>query len=287
MGKSKCEKYEKQIEELNERLINYEQNEAMKLKSTMNALREEVAAKDDEIALLKKKNDDLMAKYNKLEKEMEAKQSRIGKLNIQIKEYQTAKMEKDDDTKLKLKQYNVQIITIEENKKLIELLRKQVGEYKTKYQIEQEALVRHKKATKSLEEEAEENEKLIKKQKKKIKALQKELDTSGYGDSKQKSTLSLLRQNVDTLESNIRTKNFEIKKLKNNLKAMGVSASATEETKKLQSENDSLMNEVEKAKKSLTTTKDELVANKELLTTKNEEISKLKIEISELREKQN
>merc|ERR1711933_459288 len=99
--------------------------------------------------------------------EMEAKASRIGKLNIQIKQYQTAKMEHDDDTKLKLKQYNVQIVKIEENKKLIELLRKQVGEFKTKYQIEQEALARHKKATKALEEEAEENDKLIKKQKKK------------------------------------------------------------------------------------------------------------------------
>merc|ERR1719411_2337165 len=121
---------------------------------------------------------------------MEAKQSRIGKLNIQIKEYQTKQMEHDDDTKLKLKQYNVQIIKIEENKKLIELLRKQVGEFKTKYQIEQEALARHKKATKALEEEAEENDKLIKKQKKKIKALQKELDTSGYGDSKQIDAIS-------------------------------------------------------------------------------------------------
>ena len=133
----------------------------------------------------------------------------------------------------------------------------------------------------------EENEKLIKKQKKKIKALQKELDTSGYGDSKQKSTLSLLRQNVDTLESNIRTKNFEIKKLKNNLAAMGVSASSSEEAKKLKADNDSLTNEVEKVKKSLVAKKDELAANKELLTTKNEEISKLKIEISDLKEKQN
>merc|ERR1719461_457862 len=106
---------------------------------------------------------------------MEGKQARIGKLNIQIKEYQTAKMQADDDIKLKLKQYDVQIIKIEENKKLIELLRKQVGEFKTKYQLEQEALVRHKKATKELELEAEENEKMVKKLDKKCKKLQKEL----------------------------------------------------------------------------------------------------------------
>merc|ERR1712130_1057109 len=104
-------------------------------------LQTKLSGKDEKYKNKCNEFDELLAKYNKLEKEMEAKQSRIGKLNIRIKEYQTAKMEKDDDTKLNLKQYNVQIVTIEENKKLIELLRKQVGEYKTKYQIEQEALV--------------------------------------------------------------------------------------------------------------------------------------------------
>merc|ERR1712154_688102 len=62
--KAKCEKYEKQIEELNEKLINYEQNEAMKFKADLDDLREQVAAKDDEIALLKKKNNDLLTELN-------------------------------------------------------------------------------------------------------------------------------------------------------------------------------------------------------------------------------
>ena len=61
----------------------------------------------------------------------------------------------------------------------------------------------------------------IKSQKKKIKQLQTSLDLSGYGDSKKGATVNLLRQNVDTLESNIRSKDFEIRKLKNNLKAVG------------------------------------------------------------------
>merc|ERR1712244_18748 len=68
------------------------------------------------------------------------------------------------------KQYNVQIVTIEENKKLIEKLRQKVGELKTLYQLEQEALVRHKKATKGLEEENEESQKTIKAQKKRSKS---------------------------------------------------------------------------------------------------------------------
>merc|ERR1712083_398442 len=110
-------------------------------------------------------------------------------------------------------------------------------------------------ASKSLEEEAAENEKLIKKQKKKIKALQKELDTSGYGDSKQKSTLSLLRANVDNMESIIRDKDFQIKKLKNNMKAMGVKnndndndAYLNKRVQELTKKNDDLTNKVEKQK---------------------------------------
>merc|ERR1719192_675623 len=61
----------------------------------------------------------------------------------------------------------------------------------------------------------------IKAQKKEIKRLQTVIDQSGYGDAHQKAELNLLRQNVETLESNIRTKDFEIRKLNNNMKAMG------------------------------------------------------------------
>merc|ERR1712154_187400 len=213
--------------------------------------------------------DELMAKYNKLSKELEAKELRIKKLNIKIKQYESDKMQQDDDTKLKLKQYNVQIVTIEENKKLIEKLRQKVGELKTLYQLEQEALVRHKKATKGLEEENEESQKTIKAQKKKIKKLQNELDTSGYGDSKQKSTLSLLRKNVDEMESIIRTKNFEIKKLKNNMKAHGMQQNDEDSEKmikKMKKENQALTNKLEKTQKNIDEQKNELNANKELLT---------------------
>jgi len=340
--KSKCDKYEQQINDLNEKLINYENNEMVKYLSNINELKQQIEEKNDEIQLLKKKNnainqqlieskdtsdavkekndeiddlmnkieqlnnknmakdekyknkcneyDELMAKYNKLSKELEAKELRIKKLNIKIKQYESDKMQQDDDTKLKLKQYNVQIVTIEENKKLIEKLRQKVGELKTLYQLEQEALVRHKKATKGLEEENEESQKTIKAQKKKIKKLQNELDTSGYGDSKQKSTLSLLRKNVDEMESIIRTKNFEIKKLKNNMKAHGMQQNDEDSEKmikKMKKDNQALTNKLEKIQKNIDEQKNELNANKELLTTKNEEISKLKIEISELKEYQN
>merc|ERR1712038_622872 len=86
--------------------------------------------------------------------------------------------------------------------------------------------------------------------KKKIKDLQNQLDTSGFGDSKQKSTLSLLRKNVNELESIVRTKNFEIKKLKNNLKAGGqMTGSVSDnsaELKQLKKQNDSLNNKLDK-----------------------------------------
>merc|ERR1712048_813312 len=119
-------------------------------------------------------------------------------------------MAEDDETKLKLHQYTVQIITIEENKKLIEKLRNEVGEFKTKFGLKSEAFERLKKATDGHEEKMAEAQDQIQAQKQKIKQLQTDLDLSGYGDSKQKSTVSLLHQNVATLESNIRTKDFEI-----------------------------------------------------------------------------
>merc|ERR1712154_577649 len=103
-------------------------------------------------------------------------------------------------------------------------------------------------------------------------------------------TLSLLRKNVDEMESIIRTKNFEIKKLKNNMKAHGMQQNDEDSEKmikKMKKDNQALTNKLEKTQKNIDEQKNELNANKELLTTKNEEISKLKIEISELKEKQN
>ena len=70
--------------------------------------------------------DEAVARCKKLEQEMGAKDSKIGRLNLRVKEATSARMAEDDETKLKLHQYNVQIITIEENKKLIEKLRNEV-----------------------------------------------------------------------------------------------------------------------------------------------------------------
>ena len=95
------------------------------------------------------------------------------------------------------------------------------GEFKTKWGLKAEEFDRLKKATDGHEEAMSEAKEKIKAQKKKIKQLQSDLDMSGFGDSKQKSTVQLLRANVETLESNIRSKDFEIRKLTNNLKAMG------------------------------------------------------------------
>merc|ERR1712032_1636500 len=58
--KGKCEKYEKQIEELNEKLIDYEQNKILKLNSAIHDLENKIAGRDDEIKLLKEKNEGLM-----------------------------------------------------------------------------------------------------------------------------------------------------------------------------------------------------------------------------------
>eukprot|EP01084_Bolivina_argentea_P269729 458480_1 len=61
--KSKCEKYEIKIEELNEKLMNYEQNEIIKLKSGFNDLKNKIDTKNDEIKLLKEKNNKLIEEF--------------------------------------------------------------------------------------------------------------------------------------------------------------------------------------------------------------------------------
>eukprot|EP01084_Bolivina_argentea_P099771 179301_1 len=332
---------QQQIEAQNEKLINYEQNEIVKLRSDIADLEHVVESKNAEIELLKQKNeqlisdlnvkrdisndlkekkdeiDDLMnkiealqnkvsahqdkykkkcneydeldAKYKKLEKDLVQSQGKIGKLNIRIKEYGTAKMQEDDEVKLKLKRYNVQIVTIEENKKLIEKLRQQVGQYKTKWQLEQEAFDRYKKANAGLAEQVDEMEKLIKKKEKKIRTLQKELDMSGYGDKKKGSTLSLLRENVQTMESIIRTKEFEIKKLKNNLAALGGGVSTdkdAKEMKRLKKEIEINAIKMDKLEGENRKQKESLNADHELMNAKNAELTQLKLQISELKEYQ-
>merc|ERR1712087_1030219 len=92
---------------------------------------------------------------------------------------------------------------------------------KTKYGLEAEKLERHRKASAQHDQAMAELEGTVKAQKKEIKRLQTIIDQSGYGDAHQKAELNLLRQNVETLESNLRTKDFEIRKLNNNMKAMG------------------------------------------------------------------
>ena len=99
------------------------------------------------------------------------------------------------------------------------------------------------------------------------------------------------------MESIIRTRDFEIKKLKNNLKALGITdtsgpiagKSKTDKLKKkvteLETSNEKLTRKVEKLKAKNKTDSEALTIKKELLATKNDEISKLKIEIGELKEK--
>lgn len=176
--KSKCSKFEAEVEEQGERLMDLEQNVIMKLKAKCADLENERTSRDEQLALMEQKNealrervdqaqddseavqakndeidelqnkmeaisqklsdqqskftakctefDEIVARCKKLEQEMDAKESKIGRLNLRVKEATSARMADDDETKLKLHQYNVQIITIEENKKLIEKLRNEV-----------------------------------------------------------------------------------------------------------------------------------------------------------------
>jgi len=73
----------------------------------------------------------------------------------------------DDEVAVKLKQYEVQVITIDENKKLIEKYDQQIAQLKTDYQLLEEKLKRIQKINEKLEidvsEKDEENISLKKK----------------------------------------------------------------------------------------------------------------------------
>jgi len=342
--KDKCEKYEAQIEALNERLIGYEQNEMVKLRAQIAELRNANASKTDEVKLwnekhaqlseqvagqknlseaLKSKNDELdeclnrveqlqqrlsdkgdehrlkcvaydelVAKLKRMEQEQHESAAKLSKLQLRLKEAQTARMQHDDDTKVKLKQHTVQIVTIQENLKEIERLKNLVGEFKTKYELEKEAFARHKKSMAAMTSELDDKDKVIAQKTKKIKALKAELETSGYGDSKQKSTVSLLRKNVEEMESILRSKDFDIKKLKNNLNAfkMGGGGGGSgndnhrKEVAQLKQERERLSDELNTSVKQCKQLAEESSTNRELLSGKNEEISQLKVEVEALRE---
>jgi len=109
---------------------------------------------------------------------------KIGKLEENITELNTKKMQVDDETAVKLKHYEVQIITIDENKKLIEKYEQQCAQLKTDYQVLQEKLDRVQKMHQKLEidysEKDEENASL----KKQIEKLQQQLGLAGIGKNK-------------------------------------------------------------------------------------------------------
>jgi len=58
--------------------------------------------------------------------------------------------------------------------------------------------------------------------KSKIKDFKKRLEMSGVGANKDTSELELLRKNVSEMESIMKTKDFEIKKIKKKINPIGV-----------------------------------------------------------------
>jgi len=81
--------------------------------------------------------------------------------------------------------------------------------------------------------------------KSKIKDFKKRLEMSGVGANKDTSELELLRKNVSEMESIMKTKDFEIKKLKNQSNWSGDgSLSNPEDVEKIKS----LQSELKKSK---------------------------------------
>jgi len=94
-------------------------------------------------------------------------------------------MKMDDEVAVKLKQYEVQVITIDENKKLIEKYDQQIAQLKTDYQLLEEKLKRIQKINEKLEiDVSEKDEENISLKKKKIEKLEQQLGLAGIGKNK-------------------------------------------------------------------------------------------------------
>jgi len=164
-------------------------------------------------------------------KENDINKRKINKLEENITELNTKQMKVDDEVAVKLKQYEVQVITIDENKKLIEKYEQQIGQLKTNYQLLEEKLQRVQKTNQKLESDCGEKDEDINSLKKQIEKLQQQLGLAGIGKNKNSSELELLRKNVDELTQIIRLRDFEIKKLKNQSYMIGNADSDNNELK--------------------------------------------------------
>jgi len=87
----------------------------------------------------------LLQKWESLQKENDVNKRKITKLEENITELNMKKMKVDDDVAVKLKQYEIQVITIDENKKLIEKYDQQIAQLKTENQLLEEEIQRQKK----------------------------------------------------------------------------------------------------------------------------------------------
>jgi len=97
----------------------------------------------------------------------------------------------------------------------MDALQQQLSNLRTQYELLEERCARLEKERKEMSDKMNEKDDTIEVLKSKIKDFKKRLEMSGVGANKDTSELELLRKNVSEMESIMKMKDFEIKKLKN------------------------------------------------------------------------
>jgi chromosome segregation ATPase len=297
---AECELFKKRNQEMSDSMIQYrkidtqfkEQSENMD--DLMTKLDAEQQEKEKLLNELREKNQiisDLERRCKELVSAGDVHKRRIKKLHLQVQDLSTRQLTQDDETRHILKTYKTQIVKVEENKKLIELLEQQAGEWQTKYELQKENSVRLTASELNYQTMNEDLEHELDKLRAENLELHKKLDMGKHGDTKKNSTMALLEKNVITLESIVRSKDFEIKQLRNANKAKGISNAGVDQAKMKRVEKElrsaqkavtKIGIKMERVKADVSELKAQIKSKNELLGTKNQTIAQQKFQLQEL-----
>lgn len=173
---------------------------------------------------------------------------------------------------------------------MIENLQRQCGSWQTKYELQKEQCVRYEVNNLNLQATNDEQDDTINKLRKTCDQLRRKLNIGKYADAKNSGTVSLLEKNVIELQSILNTKNFEIKKLRNQNKSRGISTAEVDEAmmarlqkelKTAKKQKNKIVNQLQRNKEKLSDFEQQLQSKKELLLSKNQRIAEQQLMINE------
>ncbi|ETO36304.1 intracellular protein transport protein [Reticulomyxa filosa] len=238
----------KQIELLTERNKEMEQ---MLITTNSEKLRETIAERDEQVSELQndlKKSEseskelrerldskgkewsELLSKWESLSRENESNTKKVESLTNKIEQLDRKLLTQGDDVEVKLQSYEKQVVLMQKSNKEVEALEQQLGNLRTQYELLNEKCERIEKQKQEMSQQCDQKDETIDALNLKIKEFKKQLEMSGIGVNKNAGELGLLRKNVAEMESIIKTKDFQIRKLQNQSSWSGTDANGNATT---------------------------------------------------------